>query len=148
MVSTLKIVDTKSGSPSAPFRVRTNRTGRRTYSPEYKLEIVDECSVPGVSVAAVALTHRINANLVRRWIVRHRIGRLARAPSPAPEMLPVMLSAPSAGVPLATAELALPGSKHAMPGVIEIELEAARIRVRGSVDAAALRTVIDVLAKR
>jgi hypothetical protein len=32
-------------------------------------------------------------------------------------------------------------------GVIEIELEAARIRVRGAVDASALRTVLDVLAK-
>ncbi len=69
MVSTMKIVDTKSGSS---FRVRVNRTGRRTYSPEYKLEIVDECSVPGVSVAAVALAHRMNANLVRRWIVQRQ----------------------------------------------------------------------------
>lgn len=134
----MKMVDTKS---SAPFRVRVNRTGRRTYSREYKLEVVEECSVPGASVAAVALSHRINANLVRRWIVRHRNGRLVREPSAT--LLPVVLSAPSA-----RSEGTPPRAKLAGAGVIEIELEAGGVRVRGAVDTAALRTVLEVLAKR
>jgi transposase len=138
MVSTMKMMDTKSGEP---FRVRVNRTGRRTYSREYKLEIVDECEVPGASVAAVALSHRINANLVRRWIVRHRKGRVVREPSAT--LLPVTLSAPSARTDVAPLRARLAGA-----GVIEIELEAGRVRVRGAVDAAALRTVLEVLAKR
>jgi len=137
MVSTMKMVDTKSGGP---FRVRVNRTGRRTYSREYKLEVVEECDAPGASVAAVALSHRINANLVRRWIVRHRKGRLVREPNAT--LLPVVLSAPSARADVA------PRAKLAGAGVIEIELEAGRIRVRGAVDAQALRTVLEVLAKR
>src|SRR5688572_3591464 len=137
MVSTMKMVDTKSG---APFRVRVNRTGRRTYSREYKLEVVEACSAPGVSVAGVALSHRINANLVRRWIVRHRSGRLIREPSAT--LLPVALSAPSAR----SDGTAPPRVKLAGAGVIEIELEAARVRVRGAVDAIALRTVLEVLA--
>jgi transposase len=141
----MKMVDTKSGSS---FRVRVNRTGRRTYSPEYKLEIVEECSVPGVSVAAVALAHRMNANLVRRWIVQHRKGCLVRTSSATPTLLPVTLSAPSALAPLARAELASPALKPITPGVIEIELEAAHVRVRGSVDATALRTVLEVLVRR
>jgi transposase len=141
----MKMVDTKSGSS---FRVRVNRTGRRTYSPEYKLEIVDECSVPGVSVAAVALAHRMNANLVRRWIVQHRKGCLVRAPNTTPTLLPVSLSASSALAPLARAELASSALKPITPGVIEIELEAAHVRVRGAVDATALRTVLEVLATR
>jgi transposase len=136
----MKMVDTKSG---APFRVRVNRTGRRTYSREYKLEVVEECSAPGVSVAAVALSHRINANLVRRWIVRHRSGRLVRGPGAPATLLPVTLSAPSARV-----DVAPPRVKHSAVGVIEIELEVGRIRVRGAVDATALRTVLEVLAKR
>jgi transposase-like protein len=134
----MKMVDTKSG---APFRVRVNRTGRRTYSREYKLEVVEECSAPGASVAGVALSHRINANLVRRWIVRHRKGRLVRQPDAT--LLPVVLSAPSARV-----DGAPPRRKLAGAGVIEIELEAGRVRVRGAVDTAALRTVLEVLAKR
>ena len=144
-MSTMKIVDTKS---AASFRVRVNRTGRRTYSPEYKLEIVDECSVAGVSVAAVALAHRMNANLVRRWIVQHRSGRLVRASNATPTLLPVTLSAPSALAPLERAEPASPALKHTTPGVIEIELESAHVRVRGAVDATALRTVLEMLAKR
>jgi transposase-like protein len=134
----MKMVDTKSGTP---FRVRVNRTGRRTYSREYKLEVVEECSAPGASVAGVALSHRINANLVRRWIVRHRQGRLIRAPSAT--LLPVVLSVPSA-----RAAGAPPRPKLTGAGVIEIELEAGRVRVRGAVDAQALRTVLEVLAKR
>jgi transposase len=102
---------------------------------------VEECGVPGASVSAVALSHRINANLVRRWIVRHRNGRLARESSA--RLLPVVLSAPSA-----RAEGALPRAKFAGIGVIDIELESGRIRVRGAVDAATLRTVLEVLAKR
>ena len=141
----MKMVDTKS---AASFRVRVNRTGRRTYSPEYKLEIVDECSVPGVSVAAVALTHRMNANLVRRWIVQHRNARLVRTPSATPTLLPVSLTAPSALTPLARVALTSPALKHTTPGVIEIELEGAHVRVRGAVDATALRTVLEALAKR
>ena len=141
----MKIVDTKSGSS---FRVRVNRTGRRTYSPEYKLEVVEECRVPGVSVAAVALAHRMNANLVRRWIVQHRKGCLVRTPRAPPTLLPVTLSAPNALAPLARAELTSPVVKHTAPGVIEIELETAHVRVRGAVDATALRTVLEALAKR
>ena len=138
MMSTMKIVDTNSGPPGAPFRVRVNRTGRRTYSREYKLEIVQECSGRKVSVAGVALAHGINANLVRRWIVQYRSGRLSAMPA----LLPVTLSAPGALRPLAESE------RSAVTGVIEIELECARILVRGAVDGAALRTVLDALAKR
>ena len=120
-----------------PFRVRVNRTGRRTYSRQYKLEIIKECSAPGASVAGVALSHGINANLVRRWIVQHRSGRMLVMPS----LLPVTLSA--APRPAATQP-----STPTASGVIEIELEAARILVRGAVDAATLRAVLDALARR
>jgi transposase-like protein len=136
MVSTMKIVDTNSGAPDAPFRVRVNRTGRRTFSREYKLEVVRECSARGVSVAAVALSHRLNANLVRRWIVQHRSGRLFAMPP----LLSVTLIEPSAE-PVAEAKAAAPG------GVIEIELRGASVRVRGVVDTAALRAVLEALKR-
>src|SRR5689334_3630422 len=88
MMSAMKIADTK---PDTPFRVRVNRTGRRTFSREYKLEIIQECSTPGVSVAAVALAHRINANQVRKWIVQHRAGGMCPTAPSVPAMLPVTL---------------------------------------------------------
>src|SRR5215216_1059917 len=139
MVSTMKIVDTNSGAPAGPFRVRVNRTGRRTYSREYKLEIIQECSGGQLSVAGVALAHGINANLVRRWIVQHRSGRLFALPA----MLPVTLAAAGALPPRIEAH-----NVAAAGGEIEIELESVRILVHGAVDAAALRIVLDGLTKR
>src|ERR1044072_8182871 len=102
MMSAMKIADINL---ETPFRVRVNRTGRRTFSHEYKLEIIQKCSTPGVSVAAIALTHRINANQVRKWIVQHRAGRLG--PTAASALLPVnvehagrptLLARPQSGV--------------------------------------------------
>lgn len=42
---------------------------RRNHSPEFKAQVVKACREPGVSNAAVALAHGINANLARRWVV-------------------------------------------------------------------------------
>lgn len=40
---------------------------RRSYSKAFKAQIVQECSLPGTSVASVALSHGINANVVHQW---------------------------------------------------------------------------------
>ena len=40
---------------------------RRRHSAQFKAQVVQACG-PGVSVAAVALAHGLNANLVRRWL--------------------------------------------------------------------------------
>jgi transposase-like protein len=47
----------------------TGRRRRRRHSPEFKARVVAACRKRGVSIAAVALDHRLNANLVRRWVV-------------------------------------------------------------------------------
>ena len=138
MVSAKKIADTNSGPPA---RVRVNRTGRRTFSREYKLEIIEECSAPGASVAAVALSHRINANQLRKWIVQHRAGKLKAATS----MLPVTIAAGRLLAPSAPAPRRM---RDLTAGVIDIELASARVRVRGAVDGAALRTILESLAKQ
>ena len=44
------------------------RRRRRTHSDEFKATVVAACLQPGVSNAAVALAHGINANLARRWV--------------------------------------------------------------------------------
>jgi len=41
---------------------------RRNHAPELKHQVVLACQQPGASVAAVALAHGLNANLVRRWL--------------------------------------------------------------------------------
>ncbi len=44
---------------------------RRRHSAQFKAEAVRACMHPGVSVAAVALHYRVNANLLRRWMAVH-----------------------------------------------------------------------------
>ncbi|MEO6972815.1 MAG: transposase [Rhodoferax sp.] len=62
---------------------------RRFYSPDLKCQVVAQCGQPGASIAAVALGHGINANIVHRWIREHGQGTLA-ATSPA--FIPVTLN--------------------------------------------------------
>ena len=45
------------------------RRRRRQHSAEFKAKVVSACRKPGVSIAAVALANRLNANLLRRWVV-------------------------------------------------------------------------------
>lgn len=102
-------------------------------SPELKAAIVAECLAPGASVAAVALSHGVNANLVRKWIEKSRpstkaetdLGWLAVVPDTHP-----------------------PGTRAATPrGEIEIELPRGRLVVRGPVDLAVLERVLASLSR-
>lgn len=52
--------------------VGSKRDGRRRYDKQAKIELVQACLKPGVSVARVALEHGVNANLLRKWITLHR----------------------------------------------------------------------------
>jgi len=152
MVSTMKIVDTKNGTSRRELAsgVRVNRTGRRTYTRDYKLEVVRRCRGPGVSVAAVALAHGLNANLVRRWIVGHQGTLLDPAPKLQATLLPVTIDAASALTEGRADDQGDAATKRRRPGVatIEIELYGARIHLRGGVDVQALRCVLSVLAQR
>jgi transposase len=40
---------------------------RRRHSDELKAQVLAECAQPGASVAAVALAHGLNANVVHKW---------------------------------------------------------------------------------
>jgi len=152
MVSTMKMVDTKKATSRARpvVGVRVNRTGRRTYTLQYKLDVVRQCGEPGVSVAAIAMTHRINANLVRRWVVHHRRELAAAAAEPQPTMLPVIMTAATSKPCAHGDDLVDASAKRGrrVAANIEIEVHGARIHLRGGVDAQALRSVLDVLAQR
>jgi len=45
-----------------------DRCRRRRYSREFKAQVVAACQGPGVSIAAIAWHHQLNANLLRRWV--------------------------------------------------------------------------------
>jgi transposase len=64
---------------------------RRRYSAEVKAEVLAQCDAPGASVAKVAMSHGINANVVHRWRQLAREGG-TEAAAPRREFLPVPLS--------------------------------------------------------
>ena len=78
------------------------RRRRRRHSPEFKAEAVAACLQPGVSIASVALSRGLNANLLRRWLVEsERTGVLPLSPTHAPvesgsHFMPVPLPSVSA----------------------------------------------------
>ncbi|WP_103389590.1 transposase [Pseudomonas syringae] len=41
---------------------------RRSYSKSFKAQVIQECAQPGASIASIALSHSLNANLVHKWI--------------------------------------------------------------------------------
>ena len=49
--------------------VATGRRRRRIQSDEFKAQVAAACKPAGVSMAAVAMAHGIDANLARRWVV-------------------------------------------------------------------------------
>src|SRR5262245_6660525 len=48
---------------------------RRMHSAEFKAVVLAECEQPGASVAAVALSHGLNVNLLRKWLVGRGLKR-------------------------------------------------------------------------
>lgn len=113
---------------------------RRKHSLAFKRRLIEQTLVPGASVARIALDHGVNANLLFKWRRQH-VRATRSAP---PSLLPVLLSEP-----LARAEqpVATPAARTAASGgAIEVELPAGRIRIKGAVDGAALRVVLQMLA--
>jgi len=123
--------------PVAGFVVGRKQNGRCIYSREGKRALVEECLQPGVSVARLALTHGVNANLLRKWIKAYETST-TRTPPTSTKLLPV-IAMPAR---VATVSSARPESP------IEIVVGDATIRLRGSVDAQQLRTIFDCLARR
>jgi len=79
-------------------RAASRTASRRHYSAELKAEVMAQCDAPGASVARVAMSHGINANVVHRWRQLVREGRTA-VTLPPREFVPVSLTtaaAPSA----------------------------------------------------
>ena len=69
----------------------------RTYTAQFKAELVAACGQPGVSIAGLAGQHGMNANVLHRWLKEHhRSGRhqlVAHSPAAAAPETPSPLGA-------------------------------------------------------
>ena len=85
----------------------SSRCTHRTYSAEFKAQLVAACQQPGASIAALAGGQGMNANVLHRWLNehahsgRHQLIKSSRsdalaAISPAPAFLPLRLTATAA----------------------------------------------------
>ena len=72
------------------------RSTRRHHDPELKRQVLEECALPGASVAQVALTHSLNANLVHKWRRQASHVEPAVAVPPKPEFLPLAIAGSTA----------------------------------------------------
>jgi transposase len=106
---------------------------RRHRSKQERRAVVEETLRPGASVAVIARRHGVNANQVFHWRKLYREGQLDMT-SPAAQLVPVRITeVVSDERPLA----------KLCAGVIVVEVGRARIRVEGSVDAEALRLILE-----
>ncbi|MBB5217586.1 IS66-like element accessory protein TnpA [Parapusillimonas granuli] len=120
----------------------SGRRRRRTFDPVFKAEVVAACQHPGISVAAVALSHGLNANLLRRWVMENeRYGHHALGDDDQPECRSSALtvqsprtSPPFIPVPLSS------GPSHAGNEAIRLELKrgTTTVNISWPVSAAAL----------
>ena len=108
--------------------------GRRRYrSKQDRRQIVEETLQPGASVAVIARRHEVNANQVFYWRKLYREGRLDGEPAVA-QLVPVRISEVVSGEQT-------PPRLYA--GSIVVEVDRARIRIEGTVDADNLRLILE-----
>ena len=122
-----------------PGVLHVRKDGKRTYDEAFKAELVLQCQVPGTSVAATAMAHGINANLMRRWMVQQ--GARSASPALPPALLPITVRTPPAALPPPLLQ------ELTLPECIEIEFHGARVRLPGPVDAQRLGVVLNVLTQ-
>jgi transposase-like protein len=115
--------------------------GRGIYDKAAKRELLRRCLLPGVSLAGMALAHGLNANLLRKWVVQ-QTGQRVRANAAA------QVSASSNLVPVRLQRSPVAAGNCDDGSCLELVLPGGTIRVRGRVDAQALRVVLDCLAAR
>lgn len=129
------------------------RRPRRYRTTEEKRLVVEQTLKPGVSVAAVAQAHGINANQVFHWRKLYEAGQLeipmamsvhGTDTSPA-RLLAVTMSEDESRQTPGTAAMEHIAGGDALQGTIEVMLARGTVRIAGAVDIGTLRAVLGYL---
>jgi transposase len=127
-------------------QTRGSSRSRRQHERAFKDELIAQSLVPGASVAAIAMKGGINANLLFKWRREHVKAMAASAPTAATLLRVCVIpeaTSPSTGQP--TAAVGPVVNRGSSPGVIEVEIAGARLRLRGVVDETMLGSVLRAL---
>lgn len=76
---------------------------RNSYPKPFKAQVVQECLQPGTTLSSVAISHGINANVIRKWLPLYR----DQLPAAFPAFVPLKASPKRQVEALATIELPL-----------------------------------------
>ena len=121
--------------------------GRRKWLVDEKVRIVQELERTGAAVSEIARRHGAHTSMLTRWRTQYRAGQLGTdgAGSAAACLVPVrvMHDAPRSSRPAREPVPAMGGA-----GAIEVQLASGQqVRIRGTVDAGMLRTVLEELSR-
>ena len=121
---------------------------RRTHTPEFKAQVLAACRQPGASIAAVALAHGLNSNVVHKWLAGigmkrsgQRLSTEADSPAAPMQFLPVGLAANGPDRSSCSQDIRLDLDL----GVVQIKLHCAH--GGGSSVAALLHAVAEMVAR-
>ena len=120
---------------------------RRKWSVGEKVRIVQELERTGTAVSAVARRHGAHTSMLTRWRAQYRAGQLGAngAVSAAACLVPVrMMRDP----PQSSRPAREPAPAVSTTAAIEVQLASGQqVRIRGTVDAGMLRTVLEELSR-
>jgi transposase len=118
--------------------IASQRRPRRRHPIAEKLAIVRECLRPGTSLAGVALAHRVNANMVRKWVVKYQQGGYGQSAEATTRLLPVVVKTRSV--------TRMSSKKPNATSSIEVELARGVLRLQGPIDRTLLGALIEALS--
>jgi transposase len=122
-------------------QLKDGRT-RQFRSKQERRQIVEETLKPGASVSVVARAHNVNTNQVFKWRRQYKQGQLE--PDGAAALLPVRISDATAA---AVKSIIRNKSRRKKPGIIDIDLGHARVRIEGTADPECVRAALQGLVR-
>lgn len=117
-----------------PVIQRPRREKYRHHPVDFKRAVVQQSLAPGASVSRIAREHNVNANQIFAWRKLYREGQLVEHGQDL-KLLPVGVVNPESTTPES-------GEALSRPGMIELAIGKARLRIEGRVDESALAQVL------
>lgn len=96
--------------------MHSNPVPRRRHGAELKTKVLAACNEPGASIAAVALSHGLNANLVRKWLVGRGLKRTGIS-APVAVKASAAATTPPGAAPLLAADARFLPIERAVPAL-------------------------------